>query len=120
MTARLHTRFLLLAVAVAVAGALFGAGYAVASYRHTQTLDAYQQEQRQQEKIEDEMQEDLLEFRRVSAAHMEAERAVAALSDDLSRAQTGLKEEYIVRREKELASEKEKALREAMRYVEVP
>ena len=120
MTTRHHTRFLILLGVALVAVALFGAGYGASSYRHEQTFSEYRQKQSEQQKIQKEMQEDLSRYSRTSAAHMEAERAVAALSSDLSRVEAAHKKEFVELREAELAEEKEKALREAMRYVEVP
>ena len=119
MTVLFRHPLLFLAVAVDVfAVALFAGGYAVGFYRHAQTFEDHRQEQRQVQKIQKEMQEDLSRYSRASAAHIEAQRGVAALSDDLSSVEAGLKEEYIVRREKELEGEKKEALQDVRKYME--
>ena len=112
-----HTRFLILLVALVavVAGALFGAGFAVSDHLHGQAIEEY----RQQEKIEDEMQADFSEYRRASAAYMEAERAKDALSGEHSRIAAAQKKEYIEIRAEELEAERRAALQDVRKHMEV-
>ena len=112
MTLSLHTRLLLLGVAVA--GTMFGAGFAVSDYRHTQTFEDY----RQIQEIEAEMQKDFAEYRKASAAHMEAERARDALSGEHSRITAAQKKEYIELRAEELEAERRAALQDVRKYME--
>ena len=115
-----HTRLVIILLGIAlVAVVLFGAGYAVADYRSAQTFSEYRQKQSEQQKIQKEMQEDLSRYSRASAAHMEVERAVAALSPRISRIEASQRKEYIELRAEELEAERRAALRDVRKYMEV-